>query len=311
MAPAPGVEEVTSQDGTVRILGYWPATIAPEGIYVSSGFSKDIAFATAREAWIWNVSAIGMGLLSALVLSHLLGRTLIHRPIKALIEQANAWSLGKAPVTGKLVGPREVQEIGDALNRMGVALSDQTKRARENEDRLRQTVQAAPYPLLLQADDGRIIDVNDSWWLQAGFLQRADRKEPSSWPTNVSTRPNAANPFQLPFGDRAAGKEWNFVGGDGRDRIWEFGIVPLGNLPDGRHLRLIAAADVTERYAAARRQDLLMAELDHRVKNTLAVVQSIGMQTARHSADTNEFSNKFAIRLQSLARTHDLLTHRA
>ena len=54
-----------------------------------------------------------------------------------------------------------------------------------------------------------------------------------------------------------------------------------------------------------------MAELNHRVKNTLAVVQSIGMQTAGHSADTKNFPTKFRIRLQSLARTHDLLTERA
>jgi two-component sensor histidine kinase len=54
-----------------------------------------------------------------------------------------------------------------------------------------------------------------------------------------------------------------------------------------------------------------MAELNHRVKNTLAIVQAIGMQTATLSGEGREFTRKFAMRLQALARTHDLLTERA
>src|SRR4029078_8624115 len=61
----------------------------------------------------------------------------------------------------------------------------------------------------------------------------------------------------------------------------------------------------------ARRQQLLVDELNHRVKNTLAVVQAIGAQTAENTCDPDDFNRKCVERLQVLARTHDLLTARA
>ncbi|HRO32901.1 MAG TPA: HWE histidine kinase domain-containing protein [Brevundimonas sp.] len=66
--------------------------------------------------------------------------------------------------------------------------------------------------------------------------------------------------------------------------------------------------DVTETVLAAERQKLMIDELNHRVKNTLATVQSIAMQTARHHPDPKGFAEAFQSRLMSLSHTHDLLT---
>ncbi|MBS0296927.1 MAG: histidine kinase [Proteobacteria bacterium] len=55
------------------------------------------------------------------------------------------------------------------------------------------------------------------------------------------------------------------------------------------------------------RRDALNRELDHRVKNTLATVQSIAAQTLTRSNDTVEFTQAFTGRLKSLARAHELL----
>ncbi|CAN5158466.1 hypothetical protein BH09PSE1_BH09PSE1_15080 [soil metagenome] len=66
--------------------------------------------------------------------------------------------------------------------------------------------------------------------------------------------------------------------------------------------------DVTENVAAAQRQKLMIDELNHRVKNTLATVQSIAMQTARSNTDPKAFAESFQARLMSLSHTHDLLT---
>jgi two-component sensor histidine kinase len=63
-----------------------------------------------------------------------------------------------------------------------------------------------------------------------------------------------------------------------------------------------------ERRRAEERRALLLAELNHRVKNTLAVVQSLAAQTARGAADLPSFSVTFQARLIRLARAHDLLT---
>jgi two-component sensor histidine kinase len=61
---------------------------------------------------------------------------------------------------------------------------------------------------------------------------------------------------------------------------------------------------------ASRDVQLYMREISHRSKNLLAVVQSISRQTQRGSADLKTFSQRFDDRLQSLARSHDLLVDR-
>ena len=54
--------------------------------------------------------------------------------------------------------------------------------------------------------------------------------------------------------------------------------------------------------------DLLINELNHRVKNTLATVQSIASQTLRHTDNPGEAIDKFSARLVSLGRTHNVLS---
>jgi two-component sensor histidine kinase len=65
--------------------------------------------------------------------------------------------------------------------------------------------------------------------------------------------------------------------------------------------------DVTEREEAAAQREFLLAEMSHRVKNTLAVVQAIARQTFKR-AETAEAGRAFEGRLAALAATHDLLT---
>jgi PAS domain S-box-containing protein len=68
--------------------------------------------------------------------------------------------------------------------------------------------------------------------------------------------------------------------------------------------------DETERKRSEERQSLLMSELNHRVKNTLATVQAIASQTLRGAADPRQFVEKFKARLQALSSAHDVLTRR-
>lgn len=66
--------------------------------------------------------------------------------------------------------------------------------------------------------------------------------------------------------------------------------------------------DVTERKNWEKRQAMLLRELSHRVKNTLAVVQSLARQTLRSSPSTGRFVEAFEGRIRSLAASHSLLT---
>ncbi|GJD60455.1 sensor histidine kinase [Methylobacterium frigidaeris] len=76
---------------------------------------------------------------------------------------------------------------------------------------------------------------------------------------------------------------------------------------------LTAAADTLkrqeeERRAADDRQELLIHELNHRVKNTLATVQSMARQTARSAASLDDFTGSFEARLLAMSQTHNVLT---
>lgn len=68
--------------------------------------------------------------------------------------------------------------------------------------------------------------------------------------------------------------------------------------------------NITERKKAEERQLLLLEELNHRVKNTLAMVQSIARQTLRAAPSVEAFPDAFQSRLRALAQAHDLLTRR-
>lgn len=79
-----------------------------------------------------------------------------------------------------------------------------------------------------------------------------------------------------------------------------------------RHGVIVGASkisrDITQRKQAEATRQLLLGELNHRVKNTLATVQAIVQQTLRTTRDPGDFASRFSGRIQSLARVHALLT---
>ncbi len=105
--------------------------------------------------------------------------------------------------------------------------------------------------------------------------------------------------------------EHRIIGQDGSIR-WIRNMGQVVFHANGEALRMLGTSlDISAEVAAQDRQKLLMAELNHRVKNNLATVQSIAVQTARRSTDMVQFLDKFEGRLVALARTHDVLTQNA
>jgi two-component sensor histidine kinase len=98
------------------------------------------------------------------------------------------------------------------------------------------------------------------------------------------------------------------VAKDGREIDISVTVSPLRD----RSGKIVGASkvarDITERKQADKLQRLLMEELNHRVKNTLATIQAIASQSLRRSKSPGDFVSSFSGRVQSLARAHDLLT---
>jgi PAS domain S-box-containing protein len=112
----------------------------------------------------------------------------------------------------------------------------------------------------------------------------------------------------LSGGDRRAMQEHRFARADGILREGEWYCSSLaggGGRPGSVMIELL---DVTERRRAEDTQRLLIGELNHRVKNTLATVQAIASQGFRHARSEKEFQDAFTGRLQALSRAHSMLS---
>jgi len=85
----------------------------------------------------------------------------------------------------------------------------------------------------------------------------------------------------------------------------ELSIAPISDDDDLVFVGFLR--DISRRKRAEEHQKLLLAELNHRVKNMLAVVSGIASQTARNSKSVAAFTESFFARIQALSRAHSLL----
>lgn len=123
-------------------------------------------------------------------------------------------------------------------------------------------------------------------------------------------------------GDRAAGKpELEMAqtreSGSGENERWHMRkdgslfwgsgvMLPLEGDKRDRYLKILQ--DRSKLHYLQERQHLLTQELNHRIKNTLAMVQSVAMQSLRRSDCSVEARESLESRLVALAKAHDVLT---
>lgn len=185
-------------------------------------------------------------------------------------------------------------------------------RLRRNEERLRQIIDSArEYAIITLDAEGRIA----SWNKGAERLLGYEQSEILGQSGEVFFRPE----------DRAAGipdRELRAARADGRAAnerwhvrkdgscFWGSGVMlPVEDGAPDAFVKIFR--DSTEERRAEERQRLLIAELNHRVKNTLAAVQSLADQTLKSAATPEAFASAFQARVLALAAAHDLLTREA
>lgn len=90
-------------------------------------------------------------------------------------------------------------------------------------------------------------------------------------------------------------------------RLRMAGVITAG--PDGVPVRMTGIVqDVTAAHEEEERRLQAMVELDHRVKNVLATVQSLAQQTSRRTTTLDGFLQAFSGRLKAMASANELLT---
>ncbi|MCC6982587.1 MAG: CHASE domain-containing protein [Bauldia sp.] len=138
----------------------------------------------------------------------------------------------------------------------------------------------------------------------------------------VALQPREA-PFQASRSIGFAGKRWalefasmpEFAGSSSAGLVAAVAVLGLllAGAAAGIVWQQVGAWQFLEREAEATRRsekekDLLLNEMNHRLKNSLARVQAIGRQTARGSSSIDEFLGNFNGRLEAMSATQDLLT---
>jgi PAS domain S-box-containing protein len=211
---------------------------------------------------------------------------------------------------GELVGAVNCFLDITERKRIDDALENSRLRALEQEQRLAATYEHAAIGISEIMPDGTFLSVNEAICAITGF----SREHLLASKLFTHTHPDDADPDREGFRKQVAGElefysiEKRFIRKDGRV-IW----MSVRSSPvhaDDRHLLYVVRVvqDITERKAAERRQKLLIDELNHRVKNTLATVQSLASQTARGAPTPAAFREGFEGRLIALSKAHDQLT---
>ncbi len=120
---------------------------------------------------------------------------------------------------------------------------------RDSEERFRRAVLDSPFPILLHAEDGTILQASNSWCEITGYTCQelatmADWTERAYGETKTLVQADIEALYGL---DRRKYEgDYAIRTKSGDTRIWDFSSAPLGRLPDGRRLVMSMAMDVTE-----------------------------------------------------------------
>ena len=194
--------------------------------------------------------------------------------------------------------------------RLGRLRKRSTEALRRREEQLRGIFNSSAVGVAALTLQGRYTEVNDAFCAITGY----PREELLSTDCLTLTHPEdsplmaaqleALRTEQMP----TVTVEKRYVRKDGRS-IWVQNSVSVTRDATGAPTNfVILSQDITARKQAEDRQKLLLEELNHRVKNTLAIVRSIASQTLRATPEPAQFTTQFSARLMSLARAHNLLT---
>jgi PAS domain S-box-containing protein len=180
---------------------------------------------------------------------------------------------------------------------------------RESEARLAATYNHALVGIGEVDREGRFLRTNEQFCRITGYTA----KELAGLTLLDLTHPDdLARDVEL-FGKQWAGEiedytlEKRYMRKDGRP-LWielSASIVRGGNGASSYGVRIVR--DISDRKVAEDRQRLLLNELNHRVKNMLAVVQGIAHQTLKGESVPPELTGTFQARLAALAAAHDLV----
>lgn len=214
------------------------------------------------------------------------------------------WHVVVAPINGPDGKPEQLLSISTDITDKRRA----EQLLRQSEQSLAMMANSIPQLAWMTDRDGTINWYNQRWYDFTGTT--FDEMKGSDWkklyhPDHIE---------RVLSGYKQAlqtGKPWEDTfpirGADGRYRWFLTRALPIHDHDQNIVRWLGTNTDVTAQGESAAHQRLLMEELQHRVKNTLAIVQSMAVQTFRKAPSIEKATNDFSSRLMALGRAYDVL----
>ncbi len=186
----------------------------------------------------------------------------------------------------------------------------QARAERESRERLSATHEHASIGIAETNAAGRFLAVNRGLSTITGY----SRNELLNATIFDLTHPDNAETERALYGRQVAGElktyslEKRYIRKDGSSAWLNVSSTAVFDERSKFQYSVRVIQDIDQRKRFEQRQALLVRELHHRVRNTLAVVQALASATARSTTSVREFNRSFSSRIEALAKTQALLT---
>lgn len=309
-----GIFDGVTQEGVSPVAGFSRSTL--------SGWTVGIAIPTAelmaplyRSLWL-TISAAASVLLLALLSAWLIGAR-IARSIRALSEPALALA-ADTPVNVPSLTIREVNEVGGALLKASHQLKKrqiarekaEQEAVRESEERLRLALEAGKMAMYDSDLRTGAVVWNDECYRLLGYRIGEVVPSRTAWMARVHPDDREMTVTTLTAA-MAQHKEYaielRIVHQDNSTR-WVRARGRFFFDTTGPKRVMGVFEDDTQSRHQIETQRVLVAELQHRTRNLMAVVQSIAQQTLDSADSLAQFESRFNNRLAALSRVQSLLS---
>ncbi|MCC2654263.1 MAG: hypothetical protein K0Q60_4429, partial [Microvirga sp.] len=305
----------TLPDGMGRVLAHVPLQLPPRNIYVNVGLSTKAAFAGINQAARRGFMLIAAALILAFSLSALLGRAFITKPFEMVTGGIQAWRRGD--YGARIALPRKSGEfsiLAKAFNDLMDDVAERQQALQLSEERARLALEAGHMGTWWFDPDKNVGGMSHQASSMIGMPQATTTLNPKAWrdllhPDDMERvvekwRTAIRNRGDYEDEYRIRNKSGNIRWISSKGRVF-FDIQK-------RPVYFVGIfQDITEQKQAEEQQRFFLDELNHRVKNTLATVQSIASQTLRTTESSAQFKEAFEGRLLALSKTHNLLTRKS